>query len=164
VAKLVGWASTQRVSADGSVESEQRVALDVPVVERTEEGAARLASRYWAELRRFGYGVLSVLEHDGGVEIRLLPRGPRLLVLGPAETTVTPAATSVSHSILGGVLVRRRGGRISFEQAEGEPAELRSRITGFYPRRGPFYRLVQRKLHVAVSRRYFRRQAGSRPP
>jgi hypothetical protein len=85
-ADLVGWASTQRIAADGAVESEQRVAVDRPVVERSEEGARRLASRYWVELRR-------------------------------------------------------------------------SRI-----RRGLFYALVQRRLHLAVSRGYFRRLIGGDPP
>lgn len=147
----------RRVSTDGAVESEQRVELRRPVVERSEDGARRLASWYWAELRRFGRGLLSVREHPGGIDVRVLGRGPLLLALGPVETGRTATSTAAAHQILGGLLVRRAGGRISFEQLEGEPVELRSRIAGFHPRRGPFYGLVQWNLHVAVSRRYFRR-------
>jgi hypothetical protein len=163
-ADLVGWASRQRIAADGAVESEQRVAVDRPVVEPSEEGAKRLASRYWAELRRSGRGLLSVREHPGGIDVRVLGAGPLVLTLGPIETELSPTSTAAAHPILGGLLVRRSGGCISFEQAVGERVELRSRITGFYPRRGLFYGLVQRRLHLAVSRRYFRRLIGGDRP
>ena len=157
---LQGWASTRRITADGAIESEQRITLDGPVVERSTEGARRLASRYWAELARFGRGLLSVRQHDGGVDVRVLRRGPVVLALGPVETEVSPTLTAAGHPILRGLLVRRSGGRISFEQVEGDPVLLRSRISGFHPRRGPFYALVQWNLHLAVSRRYFRRLIG----
>jgi hypothetical protein len=159
--QLAGWSSTRRSFAGGVVESEQRVTVGRPVVDRSERGARRLAGAYWAELRRFGRGVLAVREHPGGVDVRLV--GRRVLALGPLETRLTDEATAAVHPILGGLLVRRQGGQISFEQLEGEPIVLRSRITGFSPRRGPFYRLVQWNLHLAVSRRYFRRLAGDPP-
>ncbi|HEX2292223.1 MAG TPA: hypothetical protein VHH55_02855 [Gaiellaceae bacterium] len=156
-AELMGWTSTRRLTAEGAVESEQRVRLERPVVEPTEDGARWLAGAYWAELRRFGRGLLSVREQAGGVEVRFLGPGPRLLSLGPLEAHVTETATVAAHEIVGGLLVRRPGGRISFEQLDGE---LRSRIGGFHPRRGPFYALVQWNLHVKVSRAYFRRLIG----
>lgn len=162
--QLAGWSSTRRSWGDGLVESEQRVTVGRPVVERSEQGARMLAVAYWQELRRFGRGLLAVREHPGGVEVRLLGRRPVVLALGPLETRLTEAATAAAHPILGGLLVRRAGGQISFEQVEGEPTELCSRIIGFSPRRGPFYRLVQWKLHVAVSRRYFRRLLGGDAP
>ena len=62
------------------------------------------------------------------------------LALGPVETEVSPTLTAAGHPILRGLLVRRSGGRISFEQVEGDPVLLRSRISGFHPRRGPFAR------------------------
>lgn len=163
-ADLVGWASTQRTGADGAVDSEQRVTVDRPVVACSEEGARQLASRYWVALRRLGRGLLAVREHAGGVDVRVLGRGPLVLVLGPLETTHSRTSAAAAHPILGGLLARRGGGSISFEQTVGERVELRSRITGFYPRRGPFYALVQRRLHLAVSRRYFRRLIGGEPP
>ena len=156
-ADLVGWTSTQAVGADGAVESEQRVVSTAPVVERTEDGARRLAASYWRELGRFAGPLFSAREHSVGVEVRFLGRGPVLLALGAVETELSPRTASASHAIIGGVLVRRRGGRIIFEQVDGDPVQLRSRIIGFHPRRGPFYGLVQRKVHEAVSRRYFQR-------
>ena len=121
-------------------------------------------SRYWDALNGFGRRLFIAREHSGGVDVRVLRGGPVLLALGPVETEIsrTTIAALATRSC-GGLLVRRRGGRISFEQLEGEPIELRSRISGFYPRRGPFYGLVQWKLHVAVSRRYFRRLIGGEP-
>ena len=163
-AELAGWASTQRIGGDGAVDSEQRVALDRAVVACSEEGARELASRYWAELRRSGRGLISVREHAGGIDLRLLRLGPVLIALGPVETAHSGASAGATHPIRGGLLVRRSGGSIVFEQIVGERVELRSRITGFYPRRGPFYALVQRRLHLAVSRRYFRRLIGGEPP
>jgi hypothetical protein len=162
-AELAGWGSWRRIATDGAVDSEQRVLVGAAVVERNEDGARRLAASYWDELNGFGRRLFSTREHSGGVDVRLLRSGPVLLALGPVETEISRTTTAASHPILGGLLVRRRGGRISFEQLEGEPIELRSRISGFYPRRGPFYGLVQWKLHVAVSRRYFRRLIGGEP-
>lgn len=162
-AELAGWGSWRRIATDGAIDSEQRVLVDAGVVERSEDGARRLAASYWDELNGFGRRLFSVREHSGGVDVRVLGSGPVLLALGPAETEISRTTIAASHAILGGLLVRRPGGRISFEQLETEPTELRSRISGFYPRRGPFYRVVQWKLHVAVSRRYFRRLIGGVP-
>jgi hypothetical protein len=58
-----------------------------------------------------------------------------------------------SYPISGGLLTRRAGGQIAFEQT---PAALRSTIRGFFPRFS-FYDGLQGRAHVAVSRRYFRR-------
>ena len=162
-AELVGWTSTQRTTVDGAVESEQRVLVNTRLVERTVDGASRLADCYWDELTGFARLLIFAHRHPGGVEVRLLHRGPILLALGPLEAAISDSTTAASHAILSGLLVRRGGGRISFEQVEGDPIELRSSITGFYPRRGPLYGLVQRKLHVVVGRRYFRRLIGGEP-
>lgn len=162
-AELAGWASTQRVAADGGVTSEQRVTVDRPVVDCSAEGARELASRYWTELDRSARGLISVREHAGGVDVCLLRRRPVLIALGPVETHHSESSAGAAHTIRGGLLVRRGGGTITFEQEVGERVDLRSRIDGFYPRRGPFYALVQRRLHLAVSRRYFRRLAGGDP-
>ena len=53
----------------------------------------------------------------------------------------------------GGLLARRAAGELSFEQTADA---LRSTIRGFFPRVANYDRL-QGRLHVAVSRRYFRR-------
>ena len=161
--ELAGWGSWRRIATDGAIDSEQRVLVDPAVVERSENGARRLATSYWDALNGFGGRLFNAREHSGGVDVRVLRGGPVLLALGPVETEISRTTIAASHTIIGGLLVRRRGGRISFEQLEGEPIELRSRISGFYPRRGPFYGLVQWKLHVAVSRRYFRRLIRGEP-
>jgi hypothetical protein len=162
--ELTGWASIQRIGTDGTVDSEQRVTLDRPVVDCSDRGARELASRYWAELQRSGRRLISVRDHAGGIDLRLLGFRPVLIALGPVETAYSPASTSARHPIRGGLLVRRSGGSIAFEQIVGERVELRSRIDGFHPRRGPFYVLVQRRFHLALSRRYFRRLIGGDPP
>ena len=103
-------------------------------------------------------------DHAAGIDLRLLGFRPVLIALGPVETAYSPASASARHPIRGGLLVRRSGGSIAFEQIVGERVELRSRIDGFHPRRGPFYVLLQRRFHLALSRRYFRRLIGGDPP
>jgi hypothetical protein len=52
--------------------------------------------------------------------------------------------------------VRRPGGTLTLAQTTGP--EIRSTILGFFPRLGgALYSQVQRRFHLAVSRRYFRR-------
>ena len=92
--ELTGWASTQRIGTDGTVDSEQRVTLDRPVVECSDRGARELASRYWAELQRSGRRLMSVREHAGGIDLRLLGFGPVLIALGPVETAYSPASAT----------------------------------------------------------------------
>ena len=162
--ELTDWASTQRTGIDGTVDSEQRVTLDRPVVDCSDRGARELASRYWAELQRSGRRLISVRDHPGGIDLRFLGFRPVLIALGPVETAYSSASTRARHPIRGGLLVRRSGGSIAFEQIVGERVELRSTIDGFHPRRGPFYVLVQRRFHLALSRRYFRRLIGGDPP
>src|SRR5215208_3931138 len=53
---LRGWESTQRQTALGAVESEQRVRLVRPVVDGSVDGAQRLGSAYWREVERFTFG------------------------------------------------------------------------------------------------------------
>jgi hypothetical protein len=71
---------------------------------------------------------------------------------------------AVTYAIAGGALVRRAGGSITLAQARAEPWVIRSTVTGFQPLLpAPVYRLIQSRLHVAISRRYFRRLlAGAR--
>jgi hypothetical protein len=57
---LRGWESTQRQTALGAVESEQRVRLLRPVVDGSVDGAQRLGSAYWREVERFTFGLVRV--------------------------------------------------------------------------------------------------------
>jgi hypothetical protein len=71
-----------------------------------------------------------------------------------------------TYPIVNGFLARRAGGTISFSEEAGPPLALASAITGFFPRlaappgwpgwTGALYEQVQRRLHQAISKRYFR--------
>ena len=125
--------STSEQRADGAVESEQRIPAPGPVVEDTERGAAELGAVYWREVERFMRGLVRV-------------------------------------RVSGGLLTRSASGTISFMQEAGPPPALASAISGFFPRfaaapgrpswTGAFYEHVQRRLHLAVSRRYFKALVG----
>jgi hypothetical protein len=78
---LRGWESTQRQTALGAVESEQRVRLVRPVVDSCVDGAQRLRSAYWREVERFTFGLLCARHGLHGVQLRLLGRRPLLLAL-----------------------------------------------------------------------------------
>jgi hypothetical protein len=164
---LAGWDARQRQTETGAVESEQRVDLPRPVVEFSERGAALLGSGYWSEVRRCTLGL--VRQRDGCV--RLLGRGPALLRFGEPVLEATPAFVACRYPIRGGLLARRPEGELDFVQS---PSELRSSIRGFFPAlaahdgepdwTGALYTLVQSRIHVAISRRYFARLiAESRP-
>jgi hypothetical protein len=164
-----GWRSTQRWSPSGSVESEQRALADGPVVAATREGARTLGDRYWLEVERFAGGLVRVSRSAAGVELRFLPGGPRLLVLGPAELSASGGDVVCRHSIVGGLLARRPGGCLSLSQAR--EVELRSTISGFFPvlgrgpgRAGTLYSHVQSRIHVRISRRFFRGLIEARRP
>jgi hypothetical protein len=86
---LCGWESTQRQTALGAVESEQRVRLLRPVVDGSVHGAQRLGSAYWREVERFTFGLLRPRQGLHGVELRLLGRRPLVLAFGQPVLTLT---------------------------------------------------------------------------
>jgi hypothetical protein len=160
-----GWTTTSRQREDGAIDSEQRMRADGPVVESSERGAAQLGSAYWREVERFMHGLVRAdVGADGEVELRLRPSGTVLLAFGPPEMRSDRGTTRCVYEITGGLLARRPGGSISFSQ-EAAPPALASAISGFFPRlaaapgrpswTGALYRQVQRRLHLAVSKRYF---------
>lgn len=150
---MEGWESWQRNTSDGAIEAEQRVALGRPVVAFSTAGAERLGRAYWREVRRVTGSLVGVRERDSAVELRLLRRGPVLLRFGRPTLEADPSRAVCTYPISGGLLTRRAGGEIAFEQTE---VALRSTIHGFFPRIA-FYDRLQGRAHVAVSRRYFRR-------
>lgn len=123
-----GWESWQHRTADGAIESEQRVVLTRPVVEFSAAGAERLGRAYWREVRRLTGALVRMRERDGAVELRLLGRGPVLLRFGRPTFEATQTQATCSYPIAGGLLARRAAGEISFEQ---QPGSLRSTIHGF---------------------------------
>ena len=166
-ATLPGWSTSSERRSDGAIDSEQRMAAPTAVVEKSERGAGELGALYWREVDRFMRGaVATTVSADGSVRLRLRPGGLLLLAFGPPERTVAEAGVRCSYPIEGGLLARAPGGTISFSQEAGPPVALASAITGFFPRlaaapgrpgwTGALYEQVQRRLHQAVSKRYFR--------
>lgn len=160
-----GWTTTSRQREDGAIDSEQRAPANGPVVESSERGAAELDSFYWREVEKFTRGLVRAhVSEDGQVELRLRASGMVLLAFGGPETQTDNAITRRTYAITGGLLAGRPGGSISFSQ-EAAPPMLASAISGFFPRfaaapgrpswTGALYEQVQRRLHLAVSKRYF---------
>ena len=157
-AELQSWRSVQGRGPDGAIHSDERVTVARPVVERSDVGASRLGERYWREVRRASHGLLRGRVTEGGLELRLLGRGPSLLRFNRVEIAHDRDGVSCRYPILGGMLARRPGGALTLSQSSGDEPELRAAVNGFVPRlRGPFYAQIQRRAHVAISRRYFRR-------
>jgi hypothetical protein len=162
------WESTQRQTALGAVESEQRVRLLWPVVDGSAHGAQRLGSAYWREVERFTFGLVRSRQGVEGVELRLLGRRPLLLAFAQPVTDIAEGSVRCCYPITGGLLAHQPGGEIVFAQDQlGDRLWLRSTITGFFPAlaarpgepdwTGALYSQVQRRIHLAISRRYFSR-------
>ena len=164
---MQGWENWQRQTADGAVESEQSVVLREPVVEFSSAGAAHLGEAYWQEVERVTRGLVRARSRGDTLVLRLLGRGPALLRFGPPSLQATEALVRCSYPIAGGLLARRAAGEIVFAQVGGSELVLRSSIRGFFPSlsaregrpdwTGALYSHVQGRIHVAISRRYFRR-------
>jgi hypothetical protein len=162
---IFGWATEQRQESDGSVESEQRVSLTAPVCAFDREGAAALGDNYWLEVERATRGLVRT-RRSNGVELRVLGRRPVLLAFDPPQIEARPGRIRSEFAIRGGLLTQRPAGAISFEQIDHGNILLRSTITGFFPSlaaragkrswTGALYSKLQSRIHVAISRRYFR--------
>jgi hypothetical protein len=156
--ELDGWRSTQSRAADGAIESDERVRAAAPVVDRSEAGARALGDRYWREVASASHGVVRRRRTHDSVELRLFGRGPCLLRFGPVETTYGTDHTCCRYPIRGGLLARRPGGSLTLSQTGADRPEFRAAVQGFAPRLGSRpYERIQRRLHLAISRRYFRR-------
>jgi hypothetical protein len=147
-----GWQTSLHKAPDGAIESEQRVALSRPVVEFSTAGAERLGRSYWREVRRMTGSLVRPRELGGALELRLLG-GPVLLRFDRPTLEASEERAFCSYPIAGGLLARRAAGELTFEQTAGM---LSSTIRGFFPRVASYDRL-QGRLHVAISRRFFRR-------
>jgi hypothetical protein len=155
--RLEGWSSWQARGVDGTFESVQRARSARPAVEMSDKGARMLGRRYWREVVRAGRGFVHCRQEPEGVELRLLRHGPVLLGFRSADTSFAHDRVSCSYAISGGLLTRRVGGTLILSQIGGEEVELRTTVTGFAPRLGVTLGFVQRRVHAAVSRRYFAR-------
>ena len=161
------WDAWEGQTADGAVESEQRVALSAPVVEFSEAGAERLGLAYWREVERTTRRLVRARLRQGSLELRVLGRGPCLLRFGSPTLEATPTTVCCRYPIDGGFLARRPAGEIVFAQVGGSAPAVRSAIRGFFPSlaarqgepdwAGALYTRLQSRIHIAVSRRYFAR-------
>src|SRR5689334_8203990 len=147
-----GWHSLR--ASDGSSES---VLMTEPAVAHSHEGARRLGDRYWTAVAAASRGIVRPRRKRDGVELRILGRGPALLRLTGPATAVDSVELSCRYRIVGGLLARLPAGTLTLSQSSGPPYELRATVTEFVPRlsTGP-YEHLQRRIHVAVSRRFFR--------
>jgi hypothetical protein len=157
--ELEGWRSTHARGAGGVVHSDERVHAKYPVVAPSRTGALHLGNCYWSEVGRASRGSLRRRDTATGVELRLFACGPSLLRFGRPELYVSADGVSCRYPICGGLLARRPGGAITLSQGGTEEPELRATVTAFVPRLALplLYDRLQHRLHVRISRRYFRR-------
>jgi hypothetical protein len=157
--RLEGWRSAQARGDDGVVHSDERVRAKYPVIAPSPAGALHLGELYWSEVGRASRGSLRRRDTSSGVELRLFAFGPRLLRFGPPELHVGADDVSCRYPIRGGLLARRPGGAITLSQRGTDEPELRATVTAFVPRLALplLYDRLQHRLHVRISRRYFRR-------
>ena len=159
-----GFESLEWRDADRSLVTEQRLSASRPVVPFSENGARVLGHRYWVEVTRASRGLVRCRETIDRVELTVLGLGPALLRFGGAEIAVDDDTVSCSYRIRGGVLSLREGGTLVLSQAGREQSELRVVVDGFFARLGGriLYGL-QRRLHLAVSRSFFRHLLAELP-
>ena len=155
--RLEGWHSVQDRGEDGAIASDERVSVSAPVVPVTESGAQLLGDRYWLTVQRASFGLVRMSRTRDGSVLRLA--GAPLLRFAPAELAAGANAVRCSFPIRGGLLARRPGGTLVLSQSNDN--ELRAALTGFRPRLGARpYERIQRRIHVAISRRFFRDLVG----
>jgi hypothetical protein len=161
-----GFLSTDSRGSDGSIETEQRLRTARPVVPFTDEGARALGRSYWLEVTRSSLGLVRGHERRDGVELLLAGVGRPLLRLAPPRIVVSSERITCTYAISGGLLARSAGGTLTVSQIGRTQPELQIAVNGFFPRlggpparrwRGALYEHLQRRLHVAISRRYFER-------
>jgi hypothetical protein len=156
-ARLEGWRSIQDRGEDGAIESDERVSASRAVVPSTPAGARLLGERYWLTVQRSSFGLVRLRATGDGSILHLV--GAPLLRFAPAELAAGANGVHCSYAIRGGLLARRAGGTLMLSQSNGR--ELRAVLTGFVPRLGARpYERIQRRIHVAISRRFFRSLIG----
>ena len=155
--RLAGWRSVQERGENGAIESDERVSASRATVPATRDGARLLGNRYWLMVQRSSFGLVRLRATRDGSVLHLA--GVPLLRFAPAELAADTGGARCSFPIRGGLLARRPGGTLVLSQSQNN--ELRAALTGFVPRLGarPYDR-IQRRLHGAISRRFFRNLIG----
>ena len=142
------------------VTSSEATTAHRPLVDASPKGAQMLSASYWREVEATTYGLVRIRTEDGGVDVRLLGRGPALISLGPPAVAADLGTVVCTYPIVGGLLVGRPGGALSLEQVSGDPVVLSSTLTEYVPRLvGALYFQLQARLHSLITRRYFARLA-----
>lgn len=156
-ARLEGWRSVHERGEDGAIDSDERVRASRAVVPPTRGGARLLGERYWLTVRQSSFGIVRLRTTRDGSVLHLA--GAPLLRFAPAELAADTSGVCCGFLIRGGLLARHAGGTLVLSQSNG--GELRAALTGFVPRLGarPYDR-IQRRIHVAISRRFFRSLIG----
>lgn len=126
------------------------------IVPFSEDGARSLGRRYWLEVAAWSRGLIRHRETADGPELSLLGADPALVRLGHAEVVVDSDHVRCRYPIRGGLLTLGAGGTLELSQRGRGPTRLRVAVEGFLARGGVVFAL-QRRAHVAISRRFFRR-------
>jgi hypothetical protein len=159
------------IDRHGKVGSRQVVMLARGVVSENESGARQLGRSYWIAVEQSTHGLVRrVRRAEGGNDLCLLGRGPALLRLGPAQLEVRSGRVSCRYCILGGILARRAGGCLTFNQSRATGALVSSTVIGFHPRlgrqagrpawSGALYPQLQARLHHFIGRRWLTQLIG----
>ena len=151
-----GFRSIERRGPDRTLVTEQTLRAGRAIVPFSDAGARALGGAYWVEVTRATRRLLRYRETGEGVELCILGVRPALLRFGGGEVAVGTEHVSCTYRIRGGLLALGEGGTLSVSQVGRTPTELRVAVDGFLARGGLVYAL-QRRLHVAISRRFFRR-------
>lgn len=164
-----GWQTSERETADGTVESRQWIALPRPVVAADDTGAHELGRRYLAEIAEVTHGLVRARVQPGGVTL-VLAGLVTLLRFGPPEVDSEPTRVACRFPILGGLLAARPGGSLLVAQRSGGDPALELAVSGYFPRlvslrrrslRRLVYAAVQAPAHRAISRRFLERCVGA---
>jgi hypothetical protein len=150
--ELDGWHSERAAGV-----SSESVRITQPVVALSDAGARRLGDRYWAEVAAASRGLVRGSRTRHGLELRALGRWPVLLRLAGPETLVDARGPTCRYRVVGGLLARLPAGTLTLSQSSEPPYELRATVTEYVPRLGTrLYEHLQQRIHVAISRRFFR--------
>jgi hypothetical protein len=150
-----GFRSVGRRDSDRSVATEEAVRIAYPIVPFSDEGARALGRTYWIVVRHVSGRLVRHHETSDGLELRILGLPPALLRLGSVEIEVGSDQLACTYRIRGGLLALGEGGTLTVSQIGRAPTDIRVAVDGFLARGGLIYP-VQRRLHVSVSRRFFR--------
>ena len=160
--KRLPLSATETVSADGVIDSVQRILLPGPIVPFDDAGARQLAWGYMASINRSTAHLVRARAGNETVDLALLG-AVSLLRFGQPELTAAPDRVGGTFPITGGLLTVGAGGWLSVEQCADPELSLSITVSGYNARLARhgarLYRSVQSPAHRAVSRRFLHARA-----